>query len=221
MSFGKLWRRARAVALFLCCAAAACRGTGPLPAGGGPDAAVEVAPPLAGTARTPIPGGRSCQGWMDCSWWQEPDEWSVCCEGECTNTAVDPRNCGGCGVACASGELCEQGVCRPSSAVCLGVVCEPGWICCGGSCVKASLHYNNCGGCAIECRFGGARCAVGNCCPAAVPDAACDDLPTCPDGEVLCAEGCRDIVSNPLNCGGCGRVCPSERPRCLVGNCRP
>ena len=35
-----------------------------------------------------------------------------------------------------------------------------------------------------------------------VDDAGCDDL-QCPEGQVLCVEGCRDITANPFACGAC------------------
>jgi hypothetical protein len=38
---------------------------------------------------------------------------TVCAGGTCTNTAVDPANCGACGRVCAAGQLCAGGTCSP------------------------------------------------------------------------------------------------------------
>jgi hypothetical protein len=37
-----------------------------------------------------------------------------------------------------------------------------------------------------------------------------NDGPSCPAGEQLCGGGCTDTTIDPLNCGGCGVVCPSQ-----------
>jgi Stigma-specific protein, Stig1 len=38
------------------------------------------------------------------------------CGGACVDTKVDLANCGGCGVACASGEVCSAGNCQSECA---------------------------------------------------------------------------------------------------------
>ena len=38
------------------------------------------------------------------------------CGGACVDTASDPANCGGCGLACAAGETCASGTCQLLSA---------------------------------------------------------------------------------------------------------
>src|ERR1700760_410429 len=35
----------------------------------------------------------------------------VLCAGVCTDTRYDPSHCGACGIACASGQLCDDGEC--------------------------------------------------------------------------------------------------------------
>jgi hypothetical protein len=223
------WPR-RAPVVLLLSLLGACRSAplsgGDSGAGRGGEAAVEVAPPeevapaQSGTPLPPRAGGRSCEMAADCSWWQEPDPAALCCAGQCTNTRDDPLNCGGCGLACPEGQVCDGSQCRPTAESCVNVSCPSGWICCSGQCVSPVFYKSSCGGCAIECRFGGAVCRAGVCCPAADRDAGCDDL-KCPDGQILCVEGCRDVTSNALSCGGCGIVCPRDRPRCVSGICRP
>jgi Cys-rich repeat protein len=46
-----------------------------------------------------------CQSNADCS------VGLICCGGLCVNVAADPDNCGACGLACAAGEACYDGVC--------------------------------------------------------------------------------------------------------------
>ena len=36
----------------------------------------------------------------------------TCCGASCTDTNTDPKNCGGCGVACSDGRACTAGVCK-------------------------------------------------------------------------------------------------------------
>lgn len=45
----------------------------------------------------------------DCDGVADPE---VTCTNRCVNPATDPRNCGGCGRACSTGEGCVDGACR-------------------------------------------------------------------------------------------------------------
>ena len=42
------------------------------------------------------------------------DRRRVCCSGACVDVQFDARNCGGCGVPCADGQRCDNGVCVPA-----------------------------------------------------------------------------------------------------------
>ena len=46
------------------------------------------------------------------------------CGGSCTDTSLDPNNCGGCGTKCAAGEVCSGGTCSTT--------CGSGTTKCGG-----------------------------------------------------------------------------------------
>jgi hypothetical protein len=36
---------------------------------------------------------------------------------------------------------------------------------------------------------------------------------------VLCADGCKDLGTDPGDCGACGAACPASAPRCVSGLC--
>lgn len=55
-----------------------------------------------------------------------------CCDGRCVNTANDPLDCGGCGIACeVPSNYCESGRCRPPPCQ---AECSDGTVCCGSTC---------------------------------------------------------------------------------------
>jgi hypothetical protein len=165
-----------------------------------------------------IPPGRACATGADCSWWQEPDSLRQCCSGECANTRDDVENCGGCGHRCAADEMCVAGTCASAAEACGSLTCDAGLICCAGACVRPSVDYGNCGACGVACRFDGASCLAGVCCPGTDPMAACR-TPVCPKGQVQCADGCRDLGNDSQHCGACDRGCSSKLPRCAAGLC--
>lgn len=66
----------------------------------------------------------------------------------------DAANCGGCGIACAAGQFCSQGLC--------GAGCAVGETACGASCFDFSGDALNCGGCGIVCAAG-TTCSAGVC----------------------------------------------------------
>ena len=119
------------------------------------------------------------------------------CAGACINTQTDPKNCGGCGVACGSTQQCVNGACSCSA---LGAT----FIACGAACVDDATDEANCGACAKTC-------AAGTSCQAAM--CACDaPLAACPSG-------CVNEQSDAMNCGMCGNACPATTPFCSAGMC--
>jgi hypothetical protein len=127
----------------------------------------------------------------------------ICCEGGCIDPSTDTRNCGGCGVTCPAGTLCNDDCARPTT-------CAPGsdlapcataggpGFCCSGACV-ASYEPS----CDVD---------RGPCPPDSNGD-LCTFGPNGPDfgGRmgVCCSGSCVDIVQDPSNCGGCGIQCES------------
>ena len=70
----------------------------------------------------------------------------------CANTSADNANCGGCGIACGTGQLCKSGACTNGCASQDGgteTLCTPD----GGSpyCANTATDNANCGACGNVC----------------------------------------------------------------------
>jgi hypothetical protein len=88
-----------------------------------------------------------CQADADC------DNGQACCSGACVDILFDENNCGGCGMVCAQGESCEQGVCV-SGGCTNDADCDNGQACCAGTCADIASDPSNCGGCGTVCDDG-------------------------------------------------------------------
>ncbi|HUB08712.1 MAG TPA: hypothetical protein VMB50_17020 [Myxococcales bacterium] len=89
----------------------------------------------------------------------------------CADVTHDPANCGGCQVACPTGQTCENGVCSGTVAPCSAAnqfdgcaLTDGGFgLCCpGGGCSDPNSDPQNCGYCGNPCGAGSA-CVAGNC----------------------------------------------------------
>jgi hypothetical protein len=115
------------------------------------------------------------------------------CSTACTNTTTDGANCGTCGHACSSGEVCAGGTC--------GLVCTPPSTACGTTCANTGIDPQNCGKCGNACgpyQNAAPGCDQGNC------------VYACNGGYLDCtsATGCETNGQVDLNnCGACGNVC--------------
>src|SRR6266496_1023134 len=69
-----------------------------------------------------------------------------------SDTTAAKSNCGGCGIPCSTGQICQGGECQ----------CEAGLMDCNGSCVDVSASDANCGNCGHACSSG-QLCVSGNC----------------------------------------------------------
>ncbi|MCB9531607.1 MAG: SUMF1/EgtB/PvdO family nonheme iron enzyme [Myxococcales bacterium] len=88
-------------------------------------------------------------------------EEEVACGSRCvpsSSLAADALNCGGCGIECSAGEVCEVGRC----------VCAAGLELCDGVCTAVAEDAAHCGGCGRACDGSGA-CFGGVCAPSALP----------------------------------------------------
>ena len=46
------------------------------------------------------------------------------------------------------------------------------------------------------------------------------DTPSCPPNQFPCATGCKDLSTDPSNCGVCGKLCAADET-CVAGACAP
>jgi hypothetical protein len=167
------------------------------------------------------------------------------CNLTCVDLSSDPRNCGTCGTACMSG-VCTNGVCQqPPPTFCTpgestGQPCSAGI----GACQRAGTMVCSADGSAYVCSAVAGTPQQEMCngidddCDGVVDNGAiCPPVPNatsvcaggrcqyaCNQGFADCdgnpANGCEQMVSSdPLNCGGCGVVCPGATPTCLNGVC--
>ncbi len=113
------------------------------------------------------------------------------CGTACVDLAVDRRNCGSCGNACKTGEVCSGGSCQLQ---CGGTTPRL----CSGGCVDAQTNAHACGTSCTDCdgvTGVGSGCLNGTC--------------TCSVGASprTCGTACVDLAVDRLNCGGCGNAC--------------
>lgn len=114
---------------------------------------------------------------------------TVRCGDGCIDPAADKLNCGACGIACASVQVCFNATCQ----------CQADTQLCDGACVVTASDARHCGSTATEpcghaCALGG-LCAGGTC--------------GCPAGLTVCSNQCVSTVNDAQNCGTCGHACAS------------
>ncbi|MBI5517247.1 MAG: hypothetical protein HY909_25940, partial [Deltaproteobacteria bacterium] len=114
----------------------------------------------------------------------------------CVNTLTDPRNCGMCGMACLSGQLCMGGRCMSTRMTCPAgrTDCTP--TAPAPTCVNTLTDPRNCGMCGMAC-LSGQTCGGGT----------CQAAMSCDAGERLCSGACVFTQSDARHCGDCGRAC--------------
>ena len=129
------------------------------------------------------------------------------CDGNATNGCErdlrsDAANCGGCGISCTGGQVCQGSSC----------VCPVGQVVCDGRCVSTTSDAANCGGCGNACAApsGGTTSCVASSC-----------IPACPTGQANCAGTCRLVgASCSVGTGACARsgvvVCSGTTTGCSV-----
>ena len=119
------------------------------------------------------------------------------CAGKCVDLAKDDDNCGACGTACKTGEVCSAGKCA--------LWCQKGLTECSGKCVDLLSDLANCGKCATACKAGEV-CSAGKC------------ALSCQKGLTDCAGKCVDTGKDSKNCGACATACKVGEV-CTAGTC--
>ena len=76
---------------------------------------------------------------------------NIVCSGACVDSF---HNCGGCGNACAAGQVCGRAGCESA--------CESGLTSCSGSCTDLKVDRLSCGACGHVCA-NNETCAAGAC----------------------------------------------------------
>lgn len=153
------------------------------------------------------------------------------CGMYCETTGSDPANCGSCGIACAAGSACTNGVCVLAG-------CPVGQTLCGSACVNTNGNDStNCGACGLVCPGGqtcnGGKCLATACAPNCGIGAKCAINSDCSslecNGGVCAAATCSDMIKDgsetDVDCGGgacpscaLGKAC-SQGTDCQSGNC--
>jgi hypothetical protein len=127
------------------------------------------------------------------------------CDVACVDIRTDEANCGTCGNACASGQVCAGGSCEAS--------CLAGQVLCGGRCVDPQSDRAFCGARA-DCAGpnDGDACASGQVCAGGSCEASCLA------GQVLCGGRCVDPQSDRAFCGAQGDCeGPNDGDACASG----
>lgn len=114
-----------------------------------------------------------------------------CCSNTCVDRMTDEQNCGTCGHACGSGQVCCGGACVANDPLHCGGACAvcTGGLCCNDACVPVDTRH---------CQACGTTCASGSAC---------------------CADGCQNLSSSDTDCGTCGNACTGGTPHCSNGHC--
>ena len=165
----------------------------------------------------------------------------TCCSGVCSDTFDDPRNCGGCGIACAPGTLCVNNDCTEAldcSRVASGACAWDGGpfqgSCCEGRCVP-NLYVESPGGDA-DCGRCGAGCPARTHCglfggdaPICISDDAGPAFPPpgCAPDTCAAGLGCTGSQCYPTDCTGlaaqarCSIGVDGGNGICCEGSCNP
>ncbi|MDB4939267.1 MAG: Tryptophan synthase alpha chain [Labilithrix sp.] len=140
-----------------------------------------------------------------------PAPWATCGDaGLCkTNTSRDIEHCGACGNACPSmpksfhaTPVCSKSTC---TIACDELSADCNHDAADGCEVFTGDDPKNCGGCGNVCKDG-ELCWKGAC--------------GCPSGFTQCGNDCKNLQSDGLNCGSCGKHCvapPSNDPEWICG----
>ncbi len=134
------------------------------------------------------------------------------CGEACIDLKNNRLNCGKCGKACPTGQMCVAGACALGCAGTTKV--------CGDKCVDFKVDPANCGDCGKACPMAMGAAPI---CVASACDISCK--PPMRDCNKDKKDGCEiDTSMSDAHCGACGNVCPATAanalPKCLMGTCQ-
>jgi len=118
------------------------------------------------------------------------------CGASCSDLTTDTGNCGRCGQACGSLQVCYSGQCSAG--------CPSGTVVCAGKCVEPNADPKHCGatlGCGEDGGSPGKVCGTNEACYGS------QCLGDCPNNTTMCGTRCTDTTSDKNNCGACGKRC--------------
>jgi hypothetical protein len=121
------------------------------------------------------------------------------CGGRCVDLLTDLDNCGSCGNAATTLEVCRAGA----------RACAPGVATCDGACTDLARDATSCGACGTTCDADAYCTTVGG-------STSCEV--TAPEGYQACGRAYVDPLTDRLNCGTCGNACTSGQT-CRAGLC--
>ncbi|MFO0608772.1 MAG: hypothetical protein U0324_36735 [Polyangiales bacterium] len=150
-------------------------------------------------ATTCDPGHEDCDGAPGCE----------------VDSASDARNCGACGRACSSAELCVAGAC--TAVTCAGNTADCNHLAADLCEVDTTSDVRHCGACGAGCHFSH---AAASCAASACVMGACEA--GFADVDHVAANGCEvDLSRNADHCGEVGHACGASHgtPACVDGAC--
>lgn len=154
-----------------------------------------------------------------------PDAEQTVCGRTCVDLQTDAQNCGRCGQACASTEICQGGHCLVGASACAGLpdgtpcgASGAGLRCCHGTCPSPTcLSANSCcadgptclAQCCTQAGASGPQCASTYSCAVNVFGGMCGSDADCANGECICG----------TCCGNAGSEC-QVNTHCCSGKCQ-
>jgi hypothetical protein len=157
---------------------------------------------------------------------------AILCDGQCVDPLSDESSCGGCGIRCASDEMCVSGSCTIGSAD--AGVGDGGGSDGGSNDGGASDGGSNDGGASDGGASDGGGSdggssdgGDGGSSDGGSSDGGSSDgggvdgggpVGPCDLGAVLCENACVSLAQDPLHCGACGNACGATE-LCQSGRC--